>query len=118
MSIAPIQDGEQVTMMTYSNGTFPLNGEPRYDRNNEAYKWHNFFITDAETYDELADTFGENEPINWQTLYEYGVTSSQLERDLDREIPLFAKVEARIQRNGSHLNVLSSDVLEPVTVSH
>jgi len=112
LAVVDLEDGEMASgVTTYCNGTFPLDGLPRVDRNGDEYRWHNFFVTSGEVYDELADEFGEETPIDWTVLYDYGVTSSQLERNLDKQLPLGAKAKVTIQRSGQNINVLTHELM-------
>lgn len=110
LAVLDIQDGEMVAgVETITNGTYPREGTEA-DKNGVPYRWHNFLVCDGETYDALKEEFGEDTEIPWETLYEAGFTSSQFERDLNREIPRGATATCVVQRVGDELNVLTHDL--------
>lgn len=110
LAVLDIEDGAMVAnVKTMANGTFPREGY-RVDQNGAEYRWHNFLVCTGETYDQLANEYGEDEPIDWQTLYDAGVTSSQFERDLGREVPRGARATVTVQRDGDELNVLTHEL--------
>lgn len=89
-----------------TNGTYPREGH-QTDRNGIAYRWHNFMLVEGDDFDALKDEFGMEKQIDWQTLYDYGVTASQFERDLDKEVPRGATATVTIQKRDGQLNVLT-----------
>lgn len=105
-----LQDGEMVAnVKTVANGTYPREGY-RVDQNGFEYRWHNFLVCEGEVYDALAEEFGEETAISWETLYDAGLTSSQFERNLDREVPRGAKATATVQKQGEELNILTHEL--------
>lgn len=111
MEVVDMEEGQMAAGITAkTNGTYPRDGHS-LDRNGDSYRWHNFLLCSGETYDELADEFGEEEPIDWDTLYEAGITSSQLEYDLSREVPRGVYAELTVQKVGGELNVETHELL-------
>lgn len=89
-----------------ANGTYPREGHST-DRNGVAYRWHNFMLVEGEDFDALKEEFGMEDRIDWQVLYDSGVTASQFERDLDKEVPRGATATITVQKQDGQLNVLT-----------
>ena len=105
-----VDDGEMVANLeTIANGTYPREGAA-VDQNGQQYRWHNFLIVEGKTYDQLAEEYGEEDPIPWQVLYDAGLTSSEFERDLEREVPRGAKATVTVQKQNDEINVLTHEL--------
>lgn len=110
LAVLDITDGEMVSgVETVTNGTYPREGAA-VDQNGEEYRWHNFLVCHGSTYDQLAEEYGEETPISWEVLYEAGVTSSQFERDLSREVPRGARATSTVQMVDGEINVLTHEL--------
>lgn len=101
-----LNDQDIVTAQCQSNGTWPLENSPNYpegfarDRNDQPYRWTNFFVMEGEDYDRLDEDFEEGEEIPMDLLYEeYNLGASHLERDLDHRVPRGLMAEVTVQKD-------------------
>lgn len=102
-----LENGQMVSNVEcQTNGTYPRENH-QTDENGTAYRWHNFMLVEGNDFDELKEEFGMDTRIDWNTLYDYGVTASQFERDLDREVPRGATATVTVQKQDDMLNVLT-----------
>lgn len=105
-----MQDGDLVAnVKCKANGTYPRDGS-NIDQNGTPYRWHNFLVVEGKVYDQLKEEYGEETAIDWPTLYDAGLTSSQFEADLDREVPRGASSTITVQKDGGNLNVLTHEL--------
>lgn len=127
-AVVDLQPGEVGTATARCAGTFPQPGGAgdetgegaALDRNGQPYRWHNFMVLDYETYQQLAEEYGEDQDIPWETLYDHGFGASEFTRvlDIDRGLPRGLPADIVVQKQINQetgevqLNVISHEMQE------